>query len=643
MVRKVSFDVQLDNLINEMRLNFKKKQSSDGHWVFELEADATIPAEYIMLQHFLGEINQPLQTKVANYLRYTQGEHGGWPLFHKGDMDISASVKAYFALKLAGDDPNESHMRKARSAILAKGGAAVSNVFTRIALALFGLVPWRAVPTMPIEVMLLPKWFPFHLDKVSYWSRTVIVPLLILMALKPRAKNPNRVRIDELFITPPEKHRKYLVNTGHWLWGRFFLGVDRILKVAEPLFPKKYRQKALNQAIQWFTERLNGESGLGAIFPAMANAVMAMEIMGYSKDNPLLVTAKKSIDKLLIIDDQKNMAYCQPCVSPVWDTALTLHALVEAGEQSHSSTITKGLDWLKRKQITDIKGDWSVKSPKLKPAGWAFQYDNPHYPDVDDTAVVGMIMERADRHQYLSQINAAAEWIKGMQSSNGGWGAFDIDNMYHYLNYIPFSDHGALLDPPTADVSARCLSFLAQLGMSRYDRIVARTINFLRHEQEKDGSWFGRWGTNYIYGTWSVLCSLNAVQEDMNQPYIQRAVDWLISRQNSDGGWGEDGATYWQNHKNVCQESTPSQTSWALLALMAAGKIDHPAVEKGIEYLFDCSRSDGRWHEELYTAVGFPRVFYLKYHGYARYFPLWALARYRNLKNGNNLHPLYGM
>ncbi|MBL0337739.1 MAG: squalene--hopene cyclase [Rhodospirillaceae bacterium] len=643
MVRQVSFDVQLDNLINENRLHLKKQQAGDGHWIFELEADATIPAEYIMLQHFLDEPNPKIEEKIARYLRHTQEDHGGWPLFHKGDMDLSASVKAYFALKLVGDDPNTSHMRRARNAILAKGGAASANVFTRIALAIFGLLPWRAVPTMPIEIMLLPKWFPFHLDKVSYWSRTVIVPLLVLMNLKPRAKNPKRVRIDELFVIPPDKQRKYLTNTGHFLWGRLFLGLDKLLKIVEPVFPKKTRKKALQLATDWFSERLNAEDGLGAIFPAMANSVMAMEAMGYPKNNPQFVAAKKSIDKLLIIDQEKDMAYCQPCVSPVWDTALTLHTLVEAGEANHAPTIMKGLDWLKHKQITDIKGDWAVKTPDLKPGGWAFQYNNAYYPDVDDTAVVGMILDRADRHHYLEQIDIASTWIKGMQSHNGGWGAFDIDNHHYYLNHIPFSDHGALLDPPTADVSARCISFLAQLGVKKDDILMVKAMKYLKKNQEKDGSWFGRWGTNYIYGTWSVLCALNAVDEDMGQPYIQKAIDWLFARQNPDGGWGEDGASYWVERKQECKASTPSQTAWALLGLMAAGQVGHEAVEKGIKYLINCPREKGRWQEDLFTSVGFPRVFYLKYHGYARYFPLWALSRYRNLKNSNNSRSIYGM
>lgn len=643
MVRKVSFDVQLDNLINENRMHLKKQQAEDGHWVFELEADATIPAEYIMLQHFLDEINPITEEKIARYLRATQEDHGGWPLFCKGDMDLSASVKAYFALKLAGDDPNAPHMRKARNAILANGGAASANVFTRIGLAIFGLLPWRAVPTMPVEIMLLPKWFPFHLNKVSYWSRTVIVPLLILMALKPRAKNPKRVRIDELFVIPPDKQRKYLKNTGHFLWGRLFLLIDKLLKILEPFFPKKTRQKALQVATAWFTQRLNEENGLGAIFPAMANSVMAMEAMGYAKNDPQLLMAKKSIDKLLIINQDKDMAYCQPCVSPVWDTALALHALVEAGEATHAPTIQKGLNWLKGKQITNFVGDWAAQAPTLKPGGWAFQYENAYYPDVDDTAVVGMIMDRADRHHYLEQIDTASAWIQGMQSRNGGWGAFDIDNHYYYLNYIPFSDHGALLDPPTADVSARCLGFLAQLGLKKNDVRILKALKYIKKNQEKDGSWFGRWGTNYIYGTWSVLCALNAVDEDMRQPYIQKAVNWLLARQNPDGGWGEDGASYWIEKKQECKASTPSQTSWALLGLMAAGAIEHAAVERGVKYLINCPRDKGRWQEDLFTAVGFPRVFYLKYHGYARYFPLWALSRYRNLKNSNNIRPIYGM
>jgi squalene-hopene/tetraprenyl-beta-curcumene cyclase len=636
-----AFEAQLDAAIEDSRSALKERQTADGHWAFELEADATIPAEYIMLEHYLDEIDPEVERKLANYLREIQGDHGGWPLFHRGDFNISASVKAYYALKLAGDDPALPHMQKARAAILAHGGAATCNVFTRTALALFGQVPWRAVPTMPVEIMLLPRWFPFHLDKVSYWSRTVIVPLLVLMALRPQARNPRGIGIPELFLVPPDQHGIYLTNPTGSRWGDLLLGLDKLLRRVEPLFPKGARQRAIQLAMDWSIERLNGEDGLGAIYPAMANIVMAFDALGYRSDDPRVVTAKAAIRKLLIFDGERG--YCQPCLSPVWDTGLAAHALLEAGEPRDSGSVKAALDWLQACEITELVGDWAAQRPGLAPGGWAFQYANPHYPDVDDTAVVAMAMERAGHPDHRPSIRRAADWIIGMQSANGGWGAFDADNTKYYLNHIPFADHGALLDPPTVDVSARCLGLLAQLGYGRDHQAVARAIAYLKAEQEEDGSWFGRWGTNYVYGTWSALSALNAAGEDMGQPYIRRAVDWLVARQNEDGGWGEDGATYWDEQRSLCKESAPSQTAWAVLGLMAAGEVEHPAARRGVDFLLAHPRHDGRWEEKWYTAVGFPRVFYLRYHGYAHYFPLWALARYRNLRRGNAKQVMYGL
>ncbi len=627
--------------VGEVRTALLARQKSDGHWVFELEADATIPAEYILYGHFLDEIDREAEPKCAAYLRATQGAHGGWPLFHDGDLDISASVKAYFALKLAGDDVDAPHMRRAREAILAHGGAARANVFTRTALALFGQVPWRAVPVMPVEIMLLPRWFPFHMSKVSYWSRTVIAPLLVLMSLKPRAKNPKNIDIRELFATPPERERRYMRNPTGKLAGAFFLGLDRVLQVVEPHFPKSRRRRAVDAAMRFIKERSNGEHGLGAIFPAMVNAVLAMETVGYAKDHPDLVAAKRAVENLLI--NGATHDYCQPCMSPIWDTSLAAHALLEAGEPGEGDAMRRAMDWLAGRQILDVKGDWAEKAPDLRPGGWAFQYWNNHYPDVDDTAVVALALDRAGGARHRENIARATEWILGMQSRNGGWGAFDIDNTHYGLNNIPFADHGALLDPPTADVSARCLSMLAQLGHAKDHPAAARAIAYLKREQEQDGSWFGRWGTNYVYGTWSVLCALNAAGEDMRAPYIRKAVDWLIARQRADGGWGEDGASYWPERRAEAKASTPSQTAWATLGLMAAGEVGHPAVRRGIEYLLAQPRDAGRWHERHYNAVGFPRVFYLLYHGYAAYFPLWALARYRNLVRGNTATVAYGM
>lgn len=634
--------IALDRVITEARDALVRRQREDGHWVFDLEADATIPSEYIMLNHYLDELEPDVEARLAEYIRAIQEDHGGWPLFHRGDFDMSATVKAYFALKLVGDDVDAPHMKRAREAIIARGGAEKSNVFTRYALALFGEVPWRAAPVMPVELMLAPKWFPVTIFRISYWSRTVVVPLLILAALKPRAKNPRRVRIQELFLTPPHKISRWLTNpTGH-PGGAFFLLLDKVLRVIEPHVPQGMRKRAIDKALAFFTERLNGEDGLGAIFPAMANSVMAMEALGFAKNHPALVTAKKSIK--LLVTPGEGKAFCQPCVSPIWDTGLAALAMMEAGETREHRSISASCEWLKEKQILDLKGDWAEKRPHVRPGGWAFQYNNAHYPDVDDTAVVAMALHRADPGKYAEPIARAAEWIEGMQSTNGGWGAFDVDNADAYLNHIPFADHGALLDPPTADVSARCISFLAQIGYERSHPAVARGIAYLKKEQEADGSWFGRWGTNYIYGTWSALNALNAAGEDMQQPYIRRAVDWLLHHQNGDGGWGEDGATYWKERRYERKASTPSQTAWAVLGLMAAGEVDHAAVKRGIDWLANAPRgADGRWVEPWFTAVGFPRVFYLRYHGYAAIFPLQALARYRDLKASNTKTVRYGM
>ena len=627
-------------------------QRADGHFVFELEADVSIPAEYILFQHFLGQpADAELEGKIATFIRRQQAAHDGWPLFTDGAFNISSSVKAYFALKAVGDSPEADHMRRARAAILAHGGAANANVFTRSLLALFGALPWRGVPVMPVEILLLPRWFPFHMTKVSYWSRTVITPLVVVNALKPRAKNPRNVSIAELFVEPPDRVR-------HWPgapqqkfpWTTLFGALDQLLRWSEPYFPKGLRKRAIDRAVAFVEERLNGEDGLGAIYPAMAYSAIMFDTLGYGRQDPRMVQVMKAIDRLLVI--REDEAYCQPCVSPVWDTGLAAHALMEAGGEASAPPVRAGLAWLEPLQITDVAGDWAVRKPHVRPGGWAFQYANAYYPDVDDTAVVAMAMDRAavqgpdDRgSEYKTAIARAREWIEGLQSANGGWGAFDSDNDYDYLNYIPFADHGALLDPPTADVTARCLSMLGQLGeVPASNPVVARGVDYLLRTQEKDGSWFGRWGMNYIYGTWSVLCALNAVQRDPRSAEVQKAVAWLKTIQNKDGGWGEGGESYALDYAGYCPApSTPSQTAWALLGLMAAGVVEDNAVTLGVRYLARTQAEDGFWKEERFTATGFPRVFFLRYHGYAKYFPLWAMARYRNLKSGNRHPVLVGM
>jgi squalene-hopene/tetraprenyl-beta-curcumene cyclase len=620
--------------------NLIARQREDGHWVFELEADATIPSEYVLLRHFLGDVDPSIESRIGVYLRRVQGEHGGWPLYHGGPLNVSCSVKAYFALKLIGDPPEAPHMARARNAILAHGGAAKANVFTRIQLALYGEVPWRAVPAMPVEIMLLPRWFPFHLDKVSYWSRTVMVPLLVLMALRPRARNPKGIGIAELFLRPPALERRWGPHRERTLVASIFKAVDRALHAAAPVWPKGGHGPAIERAIAFVRDRLNGEHGLGAIYPAMANTVMMFDRLGDRIPAAERETARAAVERLVVV--RGDEAYCQPCLSPVWDTALAAHALLETG--GHDERVRRALDWLAERQVLDVVGDWAVRRPRLAPGGWPFQYANAHYPDLDDTAVVVMALHRADRARYRAAIERAVAWVLGMQSGNGGWGAFDADNTALYLNHIPFSDHGALLDPPTADVTARCLGMLVQVGHDARHPAVARALAFLRAEQEPDGSWFGRWGTNYIYGTWSVLCALNAAGVPHDAPEVRRGAEWLLAHQRPDGGWGEDGGSYFEGApRGTASASTPSQTAWALLGLMAAGRVGHPAVERGIRYLGATQRPDGGWDEPQYTAVGFPRVFYLRYHGYGSHFPTWALARHRSLRASNSGRVPYGM
>ncbi len=622
-------------------------QQPDGHWVFELEADATIPAEYVLLRHYLGEPRDAaLEAKIGHYLRRIQASaHHGWPLFHGGAFDISASVKAYFALKMIGDDVDAPHMARARAAIHAAGGAAAVNVFTRIQLALFGAGSWQVVPTMPVELILLPRWFPVHLSKMSYWARTVIVPLLVLAAKQPLAKNPSGVLVDELY-TARSAPLKSQAAGARRTWQIFFAALDVVLKRADPLWPRRLRQRAVDACTAFVVERLNGEDGLGAIYPAMANSVMMFDCLGYAPDHPDRAIARQSVEKLLVVADDE--AYCQPCVSPVWDTALAAHAMLEAGGEENEARAAAALDWLRPLQVLDVKGDWADEKPNVRPGGWAFQYNNAHYPDLDDTAVVVMAMDRARGRLglaggYDEAIARGTEWTAGLQSRNGGFGAFDADNTYHYLNNIPFADHGALLDPPTSDVTARCVSMLAQLGETDSARMKA-ALKFLADEQMPDGSWFGRWGVNYIYGTWSVMCALNAAGLAADHPSMARAAGWLATIQNPDGGWGEDCDSYALDYAGYTPAaSTASQTAWALLGLMAAGMVDHPAVARGVAWLVAHQETDGLWGQEKYTGGGFPRVFYLRYHGYPKYFPLWAVARYRNLKRSNARDVAFGM
>ncbi len=621
------FVEKLEQAIARARESLVALQQPEGFWCFELEADCTIPAEYILMMHYMDEVDEDLQAKMVIYLRSRQAEHGGWPLFYGGPFNLSCSVKVYYALKLAGDDPEAPHLKRAREAILAHGGAAESNVFTRMTLGLFGQIPWSGVPFTPVEIMLFPRWFLFHISKVSYWSRAVMIPLSILCSLKPKAKNPRQVHIRELFTKPPEEENYFPIRSR---LNYLFYQLDKVGRFFEPFIPKSVRGRAMKRAEEWFVERLNGTDGLGGIFPAMVNAHEALACLGYPPDHAYRVAAREALKNLLVVNEE--FAYCQPCVSPVWDTALACLALEEEAGPMVGEPLLRGLDWLKDQQVEDQPGDWRQNHPKLKGGGWAFQFSNPYYPDLDDTSVVALAMQQGYPERYQQSVQKAADWICGMQSKNGGYAAYDSDNTHYYLNEIPFADHGALLDPPTSDVSARCAALLAELGYQ--GRELTECLRFLYQEQEENGSWFGRWGTNYIYGTWSVLTALERAGDKPDQPHFRRAVDWLKRVQRSDGGWGEDCGSYGAPEKaGKGFESTSFQTAWAMLGLMAAGEVDSPAVRKGAEYLIRTQRPDGLWKDEWFSAPGFPRVFYLRYHGYSKYFPLWALARYRNLRS----------
>jgi len=624
----------LDAAITGARNKLLSLQNEAGYWVFELEADCTIPAEYILMMHYMDEIDEALQTKIANFLRSQQNAHGSYPLYKGGAGDISCTVKAYYAMKMAGDTIDATHMAKAREWILAQGGAARANVFTRITLAMFEQVPWRAVPFMPVEIMLLPKWFPFHIDKVAYWSRTVMVPLFILCTYKVKARNPDKVGVAELFVTPPEQEKNYFSHVKTPL-GKLVLLVERMGRLMEPLIPDSVRRKATARASDWFLARLNGYDGLGGIFTAMVNAYEAMDYLGFPADNEQRRIAREAIDRLLVIKD--DIAYCQPCVSPIWDTGLASLALQEVDQyDSQAQTrqaLAASLSWLAARQLQDEPGDWQIQRPDLPGGGWAFQFGNSYYPDVDDTAVVALALMQADDPAFSGNIERAGVWIAGMQSRNGGYGAFDADNTAYYLNHIPFADHGALLDPPTADVSARCIMFLGKLvnRHPEYKTVIDNCIAYLRNEQEEDGCWFGRWGTNYIYGTWSVLTGYESAGVPKDDPGIRKAVVWLKSRQRVDGGWGEGNYSYYYlKIRGKYHTSTAFQTALALLALMSAGEVNSPEVKAGVNYLLKKQQADGFWKDDCFNAPGFPKVFYLKYHGYDKFFPLWALGRYRN-------------
>jgi len=628
----------IDTAIERAHRLLLRTQEPDGHWVGELEADSTISSEYLLFCHILDRVDREREAKIVAYLRERQLPDGGWSLYEGGPHNLSASIKAYFAMKVAGVSPDDPAMARARALILAEGGPVQANVFTKILLALFGEYDWAGIPAMPVEIMLLPRWSYFNLLEVSYWSRTVIVPLLIVMDAKPVHRMPPDRRLDDLWTVPRTEASLRLdrmprpFSPKMFLWKNFFIGVDDALKGWERRGPRPLRARALEAARRWLEERLAVPGGLGGIFPAMVNAVLALRCLGYPDDHPLVRGQLKEIEALGI-ETARTLHY-QPCVSPVWDTALAANALIESGFPVDDPALVRAGEWMIDRQVT-VPGDWQIKRPGVPPGGWPFQYHNDFYPDLDDSAMVMMALARTKGLDPLRKeraLNRGMAWFMGMQGGDGGWGSFDADNNRLILNNIPFADHGALLDPSTEDLTGRGLELIGMLGETVDHPAARRALSFIRDSQRAEGPWYGRWGANYIYGTWSVLRGLGAIGEDASRAYVQRAIVWLEARQNADGGWGETLHSYEDPAQAGRGDSIPSQTAWALLGLLAVGGADRPSVARGIRYLLEAQGEDGAWDDPLWNGTGFPRVFYLKYHLYAKYFPLWALGAYRNAR-----------
>ena len=618
----------------------RMQNGEDGYWHAPLRGDTTTTSDTVMLLNFLGRGSSVKVRKYANFLLNRQNADGGWPIYRNGPSEISATVKAYWALKLAGHAPHEPRMLAARKKIKELGGIHKVNSYTKFYMALFGQYDWRGVPTIPPELMLFPNWFYFNIYEMSAWTRSIVVPLSIVWAFQPAIPCPPHATLEELF---PDTRRyvsmaEAVGNPPLFSWARFFLFWDSGLKAIEGKGGHWIRVWALRLAEDWMLRRLQDSEGLGAIYPGIVNTIMAMKCLGYPDTDPRLVEQLQVLDRLELQYEDENAAEIQPCHAPVWDTAISVIALAESGLDRRHPRLVKATDWLISKEIK-IRGDWAVTNPKGPTGGWHFQFSNCWYPDIDDTAMVMLALRQVHLEEPLSQSREKAclrglNWLLSMQNPTGGWAAFDRDNTKAILTKIPFADHNAMIDPPTADITARVLELLAHIGYDRGYSSVDKAVKFLRREQEADGSWFGRWCVNYIYGTWQVLRGLHAVGEDMSRPYIQRAAAWLKSVQRPDGGWGETCETYADPAKKGAGPSTPAQTAWALMGLLAAG-VEDDSVRRGVDYLLSTQRPDGTWDESEYTGTGFPKVYYLEYTMYRQYFPLMALGQYQKaLKAG---------
>ncbi len=618
--------------IDGARNRLFSQQSEEGYWCGELEADVTLEADYLVLHTLLGTGTAERFQKAANYILQHQNEEGGWSTYPGAPSNLSVSVKAYFGLKLTGYKADHPALVKARKKILELGGVTEVNTFTKIYLCFFGQYDYDAVPAIPPEIVLFPKWFWFNIYEISSWSRAILVPLSICYAKKPFKKIPDDMGVEELFVGGRDKARLRL----HWAkklisWRNFFLCLDRITHWFEAVHIRPLRSIALKRAEKWVLEHFEMSDGVAGIFPSIMNSAIALRCLGYSIDDPQVIRAMDEFEKLGIEEDDSFRM--QPCKSPVWDTAYAVFALGQSGVPANDARMIRCADWMLQKQVRTA-GDWKVKNPKGQPGGWYFEFNNEFYPDVDDTAMVCLALAHVEhpngRYQRES-VQRAIDWVLSMQCRNGGWASFDKNNDRMVFEHVPFADHNAMLDPATVDVTGRTLEMLAAYGYDKNHPAVKKAVDFIRREQEPDGSWFGRWGVNYIYGTVLALRGLEAIGIDHHEPFVQQAAEWLRMVQNSDGGWGESCGSYDDPNSKGIGASTPSQTAWAMMGLLAANDTRSDSVARGTAYLLRTQRKDGSWDEPHYTGTGFPRVFYLMYHLYRQYFPLIALTTYKKV------------
>lgn len=636
-------DEQIGSAISRAQENLLRQQHPDGHWCGELLVDSTLCSDFVLFMHWLGEVDDGLQQRCVRHILKRQLPDGGWNIYHGGPSEVNASVKAYFALKLAGHSADQTCMREARSNILRLGGIPRMNTFSKLYLALLGQFPWQYLPSIPVEMILFPKWLPFTIYKMSSWSRAMLIPLAIINHFKPTRELPGLQQLHELYPLGTEHKDFTLPRDPRFLaWRNLFLRADRALKLISKVGWRPMRRRALEEAERWMVERIGeGSDGLAAVYPAMLNSLIALRALGYSPRHPVYQKAVNDFAGLFV--DNPDDFRIQPCVSPVWDTAINVIALAESGLPADDPALSSAANWLLAKEVR-LRGDWAMNNPHPEASGWAFEYNNVYYPDTDDTAMVLMALRLVrpnDQDKLAEVFRRALAWQMSFQCADGGWAAFDKEVTQHWLEDMPFADHNAILDPTCSDLTARTLELLGYIQFDASQPSVRTAIQYLIDTQDDDGSWYGRWGVNYIYGTWQVLRGLRAIGENMTQDWILRGRDWLESCQNEDGGWGETCASYENPTLKGKGDSTGSQTAWALMGICACGDLDRASVQRGLRYLVSTQRSDGAWEEPQTTGTGFPRVFYLKYDMYRQNFPLMALATYINYRKGLGHYPSF--